>query len=119
MRRCVVIGEATAVPRDLYEVTTDRNAIATADLVIVDGVWFARLRPLGGLTEDPALVRYLLEHGILETGDLQRLDLDHLALAPGITRQALHPFVRELARSGRFPQPDRLQDFVIRRGIFL
>jgi len=119
MRRCVVIGEPVDVPREVYDVSTDRGTLPDADLVIVDGVWFARLRPLDGMAGDEAIERHLRDRGILEIADLPRLDLDELALAPDVTRHALHRFVRELARSGRHPSPDRLQDFIVRRGIFV
>jgi hypothetical protein len=131
MKTCVVIAAddergaaaAAGVPRDFYEVTTDRAAVATADLLVIDGVWFSRLRPLSGIIEagaiDEAILRHLRERAILEAADLLRLDLDALAAAPGVTRQPLHRFVRELARSGRFPDPDRLQEFIVRRGIFV
>lgn len=120
MRTCVVLGaEVANIPRELYTVTNDRAAIPTADLVIVDGVWFTRLRPLGGLSDDEAILQFLLERGILETSDLGRLNLDELAAAPGITRQPLHRFIRELSRGGRYPDTNRLQEFIIRRGIFI
>lgn len=120
MRTCVVIGEgATNIPREHYQVTTDRAAIATADLLILDGVWFTRLRPLGGLADDEAILQFLRERGILEVSDLGRLNLDELAAAPGVGRQPLHRFVRELSRGGRYPDTNRLQEFIIRRGIFV
>lgn len=115
-RRCVVIGDGAEVPPDLYEVTSD---IPAADLVIVDGVWFSRLRPLGGIVDDESILRHLRERGILDFSDLDRLDLDALAGAPGVGRHALHRFVRELSRSGRYPDSNRLQEFIIRRGIFV
>ena len=123
-RKCVVIGadEARAaadIPRELYDVTTDRAAIPTADVLVIDDVWFSRLRPLDGLADDEAILRHLRERGILETADLGRLNLDELAAAPGVTRQPLHRFIRELSRSGRYPDTNRLQDFIIRRGIFV
>jgi hypothetical protein len=131
MKTCVVIAAdeeraaaaAAAVPREFYDVTTDRAAVATADLLIVDGVWFSRLRPLSGIVDagavDEAILRHLRERAILEVTDLSRLDLDALAAAPGVTRQPLQRFVRELAHSGRFPEPGRLQEFIVRRGIFV
>ena len=131
MKTCVVIAAdeeraaiaAKGVPREFYAVTTDRAAIVTADLLIIDGVWFTRLRPLSGIVEagavDEAILRHLRERAILEAADLSRLDLDALAAAAGVTRQSLHRFVRELAHSGRFPEPDRLQEFIVRRGIFV
>lgn len=127
MRTCVVLAAdeeraaavAATIPRDLYHVTTDRTAVAGADIVVIDEVWFSRLRPLGGIADDEAILRHLRERGILEISDLDRLSLDDLAAAPGVGRQALHRFVRELSRSGRYPEPDRLQEFIIRRGIFV
>ncbi|HEX6082903.1 MAG TPA: hypothetical protein VF266_00155 [Thermoanaerobaculia bacterium] len=108
-----------AIPRELYDVTTDRAALATADVLVIDDVWFSRLRPLDGLADDEAILRHLRERGILETSDLPRLDLDALATAPGVTRQPLHRFIRELSRSGRYPDTNRLQEFIVRRGIFV
>ena len=113
-RRCVILGTPVEIPRDRYEVTTD---IAAADIVIADGVWFSRLRPLD--VDDDAIAAFLRERGILESKDLDRLNLDELAAAPGVGRPALHRFVRDLSRSGRYPDDNRLQDFIIRRGIFV
>ena len=125
-RKCVVIAAAAdaeravaAIPRELYDVTTDRAALATADVLVIDDVWFSRLRPLDGLADDEAILRHLRERGILETSDLPRLNLDELAAAPGVTRQPLHRFIRDLSRSGRYPDTNRLQEFIIRRGIFV
>ncbi|HYC90646.1 MAG TPA: hypothetical protein VEO54_15630 [Thermoanaerobaculia bacterium] len=123
-RTCVVVAtdpEATAasIPRELYDVTTDRAAIPAADVLVIDGVWFSRLRPLEGMSDDEAILLHLRERGILETSDLGRLNLDELAAAPGVTRQPLHRFIRDLSRSGRYPDTNRLQEFIIRRGIFV
>jgi hypothetical protein len=122
-RTCVVVpaDEALAgtIPRELYDVITDRAAIPTADVLVIDGVWFSRLRPLEGMSDDEAILRHLRERGILETSDLGRLNLDELAAAPGVTRQPLHRFIRDLSRSGRYPDTNRLQEFIIRRGIFV
>lgn len=123
-RTCVVVAadpEATAaaIPRELYDVTTDRAAIPTADVLVIDGVWFSRLRPLEGMSDDEAILHHLRERGILESSDLGRLNLDELAAAPGVTRQPLHRFIRDLSRSGRYPDTNRLQEFIIRRGIFV
>jgi hypothetical protein len=112
-RRCVIVGPSVELP-DAYEVTQD---VATADLAIIDGVWFAKLRPLD--TDDEAIASFLRDRGILEEKDLTRLDLDELAHAPGVTRQALQRFVRDLSHSGRYPDANRLQEFIIRRGIFV
>jgi hypothetical protein len=112
-RRCVIVGASVELP-DSYEVTTD---VQSADIAIVDGVWFSKLRPLD--TDDEAIAQFLRNRGILEEKDLNRLDLDELAHAPGVARQALHRFVRDLSRSGRYPDANRLQEFIIRRGIFV
>lgn len=77
--------------------------------------------PLAGVLDPAALdahVRAFLEsRGILGENDLSRLDLDELSVHVG--RPALHRFVRELARSGRYPHEQKLQDFLVRRGIFI
>lgn len=129
MRTCVVVAAdeeraaamAAAIPRELYSVTTDRAAIATADVLVIDDVWFTRLRPLAGIIDaaavDDAILRHLRERGILEAADLGRLNLDELAAE--VARQPLQRFVRELSRSGRYPDAERLQQFIIRRGIFV
>jgi len=127
MKRCLVVGAdaertAAAIPREIYEVTIGSIADASsADLVVLNGIWLARLRPLSGIGNalDGAITSYLIAHGILEESDLPRLNLDELAGTPGIERKAFHSFVRDLARSGRYPDAVRLQDFVVRRGIFL
>ena len=129
MRTCVVVAAdeqqaaatAASIPRELYSVTTDRAAIPTADVLVIDDVWFTPLRPLAGIVDpaavDDTILRHLRERGILEASDLGRLNLDQLAADAG--RQALQRFVRELSRSGRYPDPERLQQFIIRRGIFV
>ena len=77
--------------------------------------------PLAGVIDSAAIdahVRSHLErHGILGESDLPRLDLDDLAAAVG--RPALQRFMRELARSGRYPHEQKLQEFLVRRGIFV
>jgi hypothetical protein len=84
---------------------------------------FAASVPLAGVVTAEAMdepVRaFLAGKGIRSAGDLGRLRLDDLVTAPGVTRQALTRFVRELARSERYPDPDALQDFMVRRGIFI
>jgi hypothetical protein len=84
---------------------------------------FAAAVPLAGVVAAEAIeepVRaFLAGKAIRTAGDLERLHLDDLDAAPGVTRQALTRFVRELARSERYPDPDALQDFVVRRGIFI
>ncbi|HEY0159536.1 MAG TPA: hypothetical protein VGF28_19775 [Thermoanaerobaculia bacterium] len=84
---------------------------------------FAPGDPLAGVVSADALdepVRtFLGRNGIASAADLGRLRLDDLAAAPGVTRQALTRFVRELARSERYPDAAALQDFLVRRGIFI
>ncbi|HKO58657.1 MAG TPA: hypothetical protein VJ276_22515 [Thermoanaerobaculia bacterium] len=77
--------------------------------------------PLAGIVNamDDALRAFLEQHDILTAADLRRLDLDALAQAPNVTRQALRAFLRDLDRSGRFPDPEAMQQFLIRRGIFI
>jgi hypothetical protein len=77
--------------------------------------------PLAGVIDSAAIDAHVRAHlerrGILGESDLPRLDLDDLATDVG--RPALHRFVRELARSGRYPHEQKLQDFLIKRGIFI
>lgn len=77
--------------------------------------------PLAGVIDAGAIdahVRTHLErHGILSESDLSRLDFDDLAAS--VARPSMHRFVRELARSGRYPNEQKLQDFLVRRGIFI
>jgi hypothetical protein len=84
---------------------------------------FTAGNPLAGVVSSDALdesVRtFLGRNGIASAADLGRLRLDELAAAPGVTRHALTRFVRELARSERYPDMDALQDFLVRRGIFI
>jgi hypothetical protein len=84
---------------------------------------FAAGDPLAGVVPSDALdehVRaFLGRNGIASAADLVRLRLDDLAAAPGVTRHALTRFVRELARSERYPDAAALQDFLVRRGIFI
>jgi hypothetical protein len=77
--------------------------------------------PLAGIidTLDAAIRAYLEQNDILAAADLRRLQLDELASAPDVTRHALRAFLRDLDRSGRFPEPEALQQFLIRRGIFI
>ncbi|HEV7920756.1 MAG TPA: hypothetical protein VGR02_08190 [Thermoanaerobaculia bacterium] len=77
--------------------------------------------PLAGIVDnlDAAIRAYLEQHDILAAPDLGRLQLDELASAPDVTRHSLRAFLRDLDRSGRFPDPDALQQFLIRRGIFI
>ena len=77
--------------------------------------------PLAGVIDSAAIDAHVRAHlerrGIIAESDLPRLDLDELAADVG--RPALHRFVRELARSGRYPHEQKLQDFLVRRGIFI
>ena len=77
--------------------------------------------PLAGVVDSAAIdarvSAYLERRGILAQNDLPRLDLDDLAAEVG--RPALHRFVRALARSGRYPHEQKLQDFLVKRGIFI
>jgi hypothetical protein len=77
--------------------------------------------PLAGVIDAAAIDAHVRAHlerrGILAESDLPLLDLD--ALAADVARPALHRFVRELARSGRYPHEQKLQDFLVKRGIFI
>jgi len=77
--------------------------------------------PLAGVLDSAAMDAHVSAHlerrGILAESDLPRLDLDDLAA--DVPRPTLHRFVRELARSGRYPHQQKLQDFLIKRGIFI
>ena len=77
--------------------------------------------PLAGVIDAGAIDAHVRAHlerrGILAENDLPRLDLDELATDVG--RSGLQRFVRELARSGRYPHEQKLQDFLVRRGIFI
>ncbi len=77
--------------------------------------------PLAGVIDAAAIDAHVRTHlerrGILAESDLTRLDLDDLAA--DVARPALHRFVRELARSGRYPHEQKLQDFLVKRGIFI
>lgn len=84
-------------------------------------VWAAF--PLSDLL-DPAAIsdpvrRSLQQQRVFTAADLERLDLDALVKAPGMTRFTLTAFVKALSRSERYPKPDALRDFIIRRGIFV
>lgn len=131
MKTCVVVAAtperaaaiAASIPR-VYDVRPVEH-LASADLVVMDvngeAVWLTPLRPLATITEthDEAITRYLREHGILEVADLARLNLDELATAPNVGPRALGRFVRDLSHSGRHPDAARLQEFIVRRGIFV
>lgn len=93
---------------------------------IVDGGAPARpFRPRGPALAgvitgmDDAIRAYLEQNDIATIADLRRLKLDELATAPGVTRQALRGFLKELDRSERYPDPEALQQFLIKRGIFI
>jgi hypothetical protein len=77
--------------------------------------------PLAGVVDelDAAVRAYLEQHDILTAADLRRLKLEELAQAPDVTRHALRAFLKELDRSGRYPDPEAMQQFLIRRGIFI
>ncbi len=119
----------------------DVQALFPADIVIADvesgegALWYAlgaaharrqppsqTTPPLEGIVAaeaiDAQIRSYLEQNGIVAARDLARLSLDGLA-ASGVTRPALTRFVRELARSGRYPDDEALQQFLIRRGIFI
>jgi hypothetical protein len=97
------------------EMTRDSLAAAIANAVRP----FAP--PLEGVIDSAAMDAHVHKHlerrGILAESDLPRLDLDDLAA--DVPRPTLHRFVRELARSGRYPNQQKLQDFLIKRGIFI
>lgn len=67
----------------------------------------------------PAVRDYLTVNRIQTAKDLGNLELNALAAAPGVTRESLTKFVRALARSERYPHADALQEFLVRRGIFI
>lgn len=102
-------------------VLVDRGVTREELLAALAGATRPFAPPLAGVVDSAAMdagVRTHLERqGILGEGDLGRLDFD--ALAAEVGRPALHRFVRELARSGRYPHEQKLQDFLVRRGIFI
>ncbi|HWL73172.1 MAG TPA: hypothetical protein VNQ74_04825, partial [Burkholderiaceae bacterium] len=79
--------------------------------------------PLNGVVAPEAIDQpvssYLSSNGIHTAQDLTRLKLDDLATAPGVDRASLTRFVRALSRSERYPDAQALQDFLVRRGIFI
>jgi hypothetical protein len=131
MKTCVIVASdaerAAAIAATIPKVYDVRplEQLATADLIVMDvngeAVWLTRLRPLAAISDatDDAIARYLREHGILDVADLARLNLDELAHAPGVGPRALGRFVRDLSHSGRYPDATRLQEFIVRRGIFV
>ena len=79
--------------------------------------------PLADLIEPAAIAdpvrRALQQQRVFTAADLGDLDLNALTAAPGMTRHALTAFIRALSHSERFPDADKLRDFIIRRGIFV
>ncbi len=86
-------------------------------------VELAALDPLAGVVSSDSIdapVRdFLVRANVISAKDLVRLNLDALAAAPGVDHRSLARFVRALARSERYPNGDALQDFLVRRGIFI
>lgn len=131
MKTCVVVANdperaaaiAASIPK-IYDVRP-LEQLASADLIVMDvngeAMWLTRLRPLAAITDthDEAIARYLREHGVLDVADLAGLHLDELAAAPGVTPRALGRFIRDLSHSERYPDATRLQEFIVRRGIFV
>jgi hypothetical protein len=102
-------------------VLVDRDVSRDDLLAMIRGATRPFAPPLAGVIDAAAIDGHVRAHlerrGILAEGDLPRLDLDDLAAS--VARPALHRFVRELARSGRYPHQEKLQDFLVRRGIFI
>lgn len=121
----IVVATAPLPFENADVVATMADAEAAAERVAREGRSPIRQRPapLAGIVDSSAIdesVRRFLDLNRIRTkDDLGKLDLDALAAQPGVTRNGLHAFVRALARSGKFPNEEALQDFVIRRGIFL
>ncbi|HET7437370.1 MAG TPA: hypothetical protein VFN10_21875 [Thermoanaerobaculia bacterium] len=113
-KRAIVTGGA--LPYD------DASAPA-GEAVLPFAALFAHAAVLKGVVDaaaiEPPVRDYLAAHGILSARDLERLDLDALAAAPSIGRTALRRFVRELAKSERYPDAEKLKEFLVRRGIFV
>jgi hypothetical protein len=84
---------------------------------------FIALEPLAGVVSSDAMhenVRdFLVRANVIGPKDLARLNLDALATAPGVDHRSLARFVRALAKSERYPNAEVLQDFLVRRGIFI
>lgn len=102
-------------------VMIEREVTREELLAMIGGAARPFAPPLAGVLDGAAIDAHVRAHlerrGILAEGDLPRLDLDDLAA--DVARPALHRFVRELARSGRYPHEQKLQDFLIKRGIFI
>ena len=102
-------------------VMVDRNVTRDELLAMIQDATRPFAPPLAGVIDSAAIDAHVRAHlerrGILGESDLQHLDLD--ALAADVGRPALHRFVRELARSGRYPHEEKLQDFLVKRGIFI
>lgn len=81
------------------------------------------LEPLTGVVTSESMnepVRdFLVRANVIGAKDLGRLNLDALAAAPGVDHRSLSRFVRALAKSERYPNAEMLQDFLVRRGIFI
>ncbi len=95
------LGKATVIVDDPGKI----------DLESASNPFFGKPLRLG--TVDPSVQAFLDERGIM-TAD--QLDLDELAAAVG--RNALRGFLRELMRTRSYDEKV-LQQFMIRRGIFL
>jgi hypothetical protein len=84
---------------------------------------FVAVEPLAGVVSADSMndsVRdYLVRANVIAPKDLGRLNLDALASAPGVDHRSLARFVRALAKSERYPNAELLQDFLVRRGIFI
>ncbi len=84
---------------------------------------FVAVEPLTGVVSAEAMhdsVRdYLVRTSVIAAKDLGKLNLDALASAPGVDHRSLARFVRALAKSERYPNAEMLQDFLVRRGIFI
>ncbi|HEX6095514.1 MAG TPA: hypothetical protein VF432_04240 [Thermoanaerobaculia bacterium] len=102
-------------------VMVDRDVTREELLARIDAATRPFAPPLAGVLDAAAIDAHVRAHlerrGILAESDLPRLDLDDLAA--GVGRPSLHRFVRELARSGRYPHEQKLQDFLVKRGIFI
>ena len=101
------IGIAHALGKQTVVVDDSRKI----DLQSASNPFFGKRLQLGSV--DPAVQAYLDEYGIA-TAD--QLSLDDLAAA--VSRNALRGFLRELVRTKSYDEK-ALQDFMIRRGIFL
>src|SRR5215213_8756311 len=116
MRSCTVY----AADEDVNEI---RGALQPLGFEVTFVARNPAASPLKGVVPPEAMHQpvsdYLATNGIHAEQDLGRLDLNALAAAPGVTRDSLTRFVRALARSGSYPNADALQEFLVRRGIFV